>query len=201
MSESDNGAIDAICDEDSVDNVVEKLSTRNKSFGWEYLAYATMVALLTRNELFKHEVEIKMSDFKVAALFHFIVVEILCKAYELRCMACFPGCHSEDARDIGAFVQRIKNDSLKRINDIKNYCILKEMPFPKYAEMYFKPAETEEGNDDDFGNDDDESESEEESLTGEASFGFYSNGEEASEKAGEDDDESVRSTGSVSVDL
>jgi len=75
------------------------------------------------------------------------------------------------------------------------------MPFPKYAEMYFKPAETEEGNDDDFGNDDDESESEEESLTGEASFGFYSNGEEASEKAGEDDDESVRSKGSVSVDL
>jgi hypothetical protein len=77
------------------------------------------------------------------------------------------------------------------------------MPFPKYSEMYFKPAETEEGDEDDFGNDDDESESEseEESLTGEASFGFYSNGEEASEKAGEDDDESVRSTGSVSVDL
>ena len=77
MSESDNGAIDAICDEDSVDNVVDKLSSRNKTFGWEYLAYTTMVALLTRNELFKHEIEIKMSDFKIAALFHFIVVEIL----------------------------------------------------------------------------------------------------------------------------
>jgi hypothetical protein len=98
MSESDNGAIQAICDEDSVDNVVEKLSTRNKSFGWEFLAYTTMVALLARNPLFKHEVEIKMLDFKVAALFHFIVVEILCKAYELRCMASFPGCLSLQRR-------------------------------------------------------------------------------------------------------
>jgi hypothetical protein len=201
MSESDNGAIDDICDEDSVDNVVEKLSARNKSFGWEFLAYTMLVALLARNPLFKHEVEIKMSDFKVAALFHFVVVEILCKAYELRCMASFPGCHSEDARDIGAFVERIKNDSLKRISDIKTYCIQKEIPFPKYAEMYFKPTETEEGEEEDYGNDDDESE--EESLTGEASLGFYSNDEEARNQGGEDgeDDEESVGSGSVSVDL
>ena len=199
MSESDNGAIDAICVEDSVDNVVEKLSARNFCFGWEYLAYTTMVALMTRSILFKHEVEIKMSDIKVAALFHFIVVEILCKAYELRCMTSFPGCHSEDARDIGAFVERIKNDSLSKISDIKTYCIQKELPFPKYSEMYFKPNETEENEEDDYGSENDD----DDQFPEEGSLGFDSNGEDESDEAddGDDDDESVPATRYVSVDL
>ena len=203
MSESDNGAIDAICVEDSVDNVVEKLSARNFCFGWEYLAYTTMVALMTRNELFRHEVEIKMSDIKVAALYHFIVVEILCKAYELRCMASFPGCHSEDARDIGAFVERIKNDSLKQISisDIKTCGVLKEIPFPKYSEMYFKPSYTEECEEYDYGSNN--YESGDEPLPAEGSLGFDSNGEDESDEAddGDDDDESVPATRGVTVDL
>jgi len=200
MSESDNGAIQAICDEDSVDNVVDKLSSRNKTFGWEYLAYTTMVALLTRNEFFKHEIEIKMSDFKIAALFHFIVVEILCKAYDLRCMASFPGCHSEDTRDIGAFVERIKNDSLKKISDIKTYCAQKEIPFPKYSEMYFKPNETEESEEDEY--ESDNNESGDERFGEQGSLGLYSNDEDEyeSDQPGDEDDSS-NPAGSVSVDL
>jgi len=136
LSQSDHGAIAAICGEDSIDNIVELLRDRNQSFGWEYLAYTTMVALSTRSTLLQHD-EIKMTDPKIALLFHFLVVEILCKAHELMCMSTFPGCLLEDPRDIRAFVDRIRNQSETKISDIKLYCILNKVPYPNYCHIYF----------------------------------------------------------------
>ena len=64
--------------------------------------------------------------------------------------------------------------------------------------MYFKPHDTEDSEGNDNGSDDDESE--DESLSAEGALGFYSNGEDESDQAGDDDDESVPA-GFVSVDL
>ena len=127
--------------EDSIDKVLEALTDKGISLTVQFLAYTAMVALSTRNPLFKHECEIKLTDPRLAALYHFVILEIICKAFNLKCMSNFPGISSESRKDVISAVKRIQEESENRVRIIKEYCVRASIQFPEYAAMYFRADE------------------------------------------------------------
>ena len=138
MAASDNGALVSIKYEDRLDKVFEKLKEKAVTLTVEFLAYTGMVALTTRNPLFRHESGISLTDPKIGALYHFVILEIICKTFEHKSMTVIPGVSCDNRPDMKLMMRRIKKSSEKHIDSIKAYCEKVGAEFPNFEAMYFQ---------------------------------------------------------------